>query len=566
MQRGLTGARGAGQVGRVIGARTARLWIALAGAALADGCVSSTPDAVPEAAGGAASAGAANAGDPDAPPPARAEASIVVDRGVRGRSVGPWAFGLHTSVYDNQLHHPALPELLGAAGVRMLRYPGGGYADNYHWSQHQMTAWADGNAGYLGPRSDFGSYVSAVEAIGAALMITVNYGSNLAGTGPGEAKEAAAWVAYANGAPGDATLIGVDGAGNDWRTVGFWAEMRASAPLGAANDGYDFLRIAHPEPLAIEYWEIGNEVFGNGFYEGRAFELDLHVPSDSTERVGHPELSPSRYGRGVREYAQAMKAVDPSVKIGAVLNTPPNDYSWGPTWNEEVLRECGSDADFGIVHLYAGRDAAALLRIPSGRVPDMMAELRASFAAHAGANAPNLEIALTEIGPRPGFPEQDMVVSGLYAADAYVSLMEQGVTNIAWLELHNSTFLVEDTQAKGPAYHGIQMAHRLVAPGDVFLDVAVTTENTEALAAHAREREDGSVGVMLVNRSPVTVVAASVELPGASLSPAATRYDYALVDGVGEASAGLEVALAGNTIALELAPHSVTVLALAPSR
>ena len=173
-------------------------------------------------------------------------------------TVPPYAFGIHTSVYDNALHDEPLPELLAAAGIALLRYPGGGYSDNYHWSTHTMTPWPaqeagqQPNAGYLAPGSDFGSYVSVLERTGTTAMITVNYGSNPAGDGPGEPQEAAAWVAYANGDPDDDTVIGVDSTGYDWQTVGYWAGLRAADPLpppeeGADEDPLNFLRISHPE-------------------------------------------------------------------------------------------------------------------------------------------------------------------------------------------------------------------------------------------------------------------------------------------------------------------------------
>ncbi|HEY3768298.1 MAG TPA: hypothetical protein VGN44_06465 [Candidatus Angelobacter sp.] len=98
--------------------------------------------------------------------------------------------------------------------------------------------------GYLGPNTDFGHFLQLVEAIQGTAIITVNYGSNLAGTGGGEPAEAAAWVAYANGSPADQKVIGKDSTGYDWKTVGYWASLRASKPL-EADDGQNFLRIAH---------------------------------------------------------------------------------------------------------------------------------------------------------------------------------------------------------------------------------------------------------------------------------------------------------------------------------
>ena len=60
-------------------------------------------------------------------------------------SVSADLMGVHTSVYDANMQLPTTPESLKAAGVTSLRYPGGSYADLYHWSTHKGTftpAWA----------------------------------------------------------------------------------------------------------------------------------------------------------------------------------------------------------------------------------------------------------------------------------------------------------------------------------------------------------------------------------------------------------------------------------------
>src|SRR5436305_10324562 len=41
--------------------------------------------------------------------------------------------GVNDAVWDGQLGTTAVSDLLGAAGVGMLRYPGGSYGDIYHW-------------------------------------------------------------------------------------------------------------------------------------------------------------------------------------------------------------------------------------------------------------------------------------------------------------------------------------------------------------------------------------------------------------------------------------------------
>ncbi len=452
--------------------------------------------------------------------------SVTVDLGVVRSTVSPVAFGMHTSVYDNALRDPRLPDQLAAAGIALLRYPGGGYSDNYHWSTYSMTPWADGNPGYLAEGNDFGGFVSVLDATGTQAMITVNYGSNLGGDGPGEPKEAAAWVAYANGDVDDETVIGEDGTGVDWMTVAHWARMRASAPL-ATDDGYNFLRIGRAEPLHIRYFEIGNEVFGNGYY-GQNYELDLHLAytGDDEERIGHEALSPTTYGRGVVAYAEAMRAVDPSIAIGAVLNTPPRDYEWGPDWNERVLAECADVIDFVVVHFYRGSDDHSVMRAPHGDIDEIMRELGDTLAEAAGDDAGRIEVAVTELGPNTG--DVSPVAVGIFAAEAHATFLEEGAFNLDWLELHKPSFIDERTGRTGPAHDGIRLARLLAGPGDRYVQAA---SGTPGVYVHAAIREEGTLGLMVVNVNDDDVTALPVTITGGAIGSAGTRRTYRVAEG-----------------------------------
>ena len=87
------------------------------------------------------------------------------------------------------------------------------------------------------------------------------------------------------------------------------------------------MAINRDTPVGVEYWEIGNETFGTGYYGGgNGYTVDYRVPYDGTNRDDHAALSPATYGQEVVEYAQLMKSIDPNIKIGAVLATPPDDY------------------------------------------------------------------------------------------------------------------------------------------------------------------------------------------------------------------------------------------------
>ena len=68
-------------------------------------------------------------------------------------------------------------------------------------------------------------------------------------------------------------------------------------------------RISHPAPFGIKYWEVGNELYGNGWYYGSCgWEADMHVPYPASgtcsDRMNNAALSPAAYGAGVKAYAR----------------------------------------------------------------------------------------------------------------------------------------------------------------------------------------------------------------------------------------------------------------------
>ena len=103
----------------------------------------------------------------------------------------------------------------------------------------------------------------------------------------------------------------------------------------------------------IQYWEVGNEVYGNGSY-GSSWEADTHA------------LGATSYANNYLQFYQAMKAADPNIKVGVVLTTPGNwpdgivASSYGDTqdWNHTVLSIIKDDYDLAIVHFYPGSGAS----------------------------------------------------------------------------------------------------------------------------------------------------------------------------------------------------------------
>ncbi|MDO0924242.1 cellulose binding domain-containing protein [Streptomyces sp. TG1A-8] len=410
------------------------------------------------------------------------------------------ARGVNTAVWDSHMNDFGAAALMKAADVGAMRYPGGSYADIYHWQTHTAPG------GYVAPGTDFDSFMGTVRATGAQPILIADYGS-------GTPEEAAGWVRYAN----------------------------VTKDYGA------------------KYWEIGNEVYGNGHY-GNGWEHDEHG-----------DKSPREYARQVRAYAEAMKAVDPTVKIGAVLTTPgywpdgvvgegdPGD------WNHTVLSEVTDVIDFVSVHWYAGgsgttaQDATARL---SG-LPGELREVRNQIDRYAGADSPRIGIALTEINTNTGGARLTARPNGLFAADAFMTALENGVFTVDWWNTHNGAGQITTVDGETdygdmgmlssgactgdvcePApntpfhpYYGMRMTGELGSAGDTMV---AATSSAQDVSVHAVHRRDGSLGVLLINNDPDA--ARTVDLQYAGFTPSAAAPEvsrYARGDsGITEVTGG----------------------------
>ncbi len=396
-------------------------------------------------------------------------ATVSVDLSRPLATVSPAAYGVDMSVYDNDFTPPDLSGKLKAAGVTALRFPGGSYSDIYHWQTNSATV---GQNIYINANDSFDHFMTRdVLPSGAQAILTVNYGSNAAGDAGGDPAEAAAWVRYAN------------------------VEMKWN----------------------IQYWEIGNEVEGNGYFGAKGWELDLHFPEgDKTKRVGQPALSQDAYGENALAFIRAMKSVDSSIKIGVGVDLADQNKL---ARSVPLLRRAGSRIDFVIVHWYP-RGSTSDLSVTDQILPRTR-ELRRQLERCAGERARNLPLAITETnGGAPG------AARALFATDTYLTWFEAGAFNVDWQEMHNG-FLSdgEDTPLDTPteAYYGLQMAALAARPGDTLVE---TRSSAPALAAHGVKRGDGTVAVVLINRDPDQPYTVTLSIAGFAPGVAGTRYDF----------------------------------------
>jgi hypothetical protein len=522
-------------------------------------------------------------------------ANVTINAGNELSTVGDAAFGLHTSVYDNQNGNANLPSRLIQSGVNTLRYSGGGYADIFHWSVSKstlgsgngygMTPWwgQTNNYGYMGSQTDFGNFVKLLSNAQCQAVITVDFGSGqqwdathsklIVPATNASPQEAAAWVAYANantniyGTTND-VAIGLDTLGNDWKTSGFWAMLRAASPLGI-DDGYNFLRINHPVAIGIKYWEIGNETFGTGYYGGgNGYSVNYAVPYPYTtfSRSGNPLLSPTAYGQAVAAFSQMMKAVDPTIRIGAVVSTPPGDYSWdafhNQRWTPQVLAQCANNIDFVIAHWYpnAGNldSGSTLLPQVGGTIPFMINGATAGQDAGTNsglrdwinayrADGTNVQIFITEfnyngsvtnsLGGTPVLGP----VNALFAADCYSTWLSYGVANVDYLEMNKTSFLGDSSSlTRGEVYFAMQMLRHLVNVGDAFVGASSDTAN---LRTQAVFRQDGNLGILLINENRTSSQTVNVTVNNVSLSSSGTAYQF----GTANFSGSGEIPVSGPT-------------------
>jgi hypothetical protein len=498
------------------------------------------------------------------------------------------AYGMHTSVYDNQNGNANLPSRLIESSVNTLRYSGGGYADVFHWSVNKLSPWQDGSYGYQGPNTDFGHFVGLLDNAHAQAVITINFGSGqlwnaghtqlVAPTTNAEPPEAAAWVAYANG---NAALygttndiaLGTDSQGNNWRTAGFWAKLRSSSQSvyqtwatadGVYDSTFNFLAINHPVPVGIKYWEIGNETFGTGYYSGNGsgngYSVNYAVPYPYTTfpRAGNPALSPAAYGQGVKAFSLAMKAVDPTIKIGAVVSTPLGDYSWdsfgGQHWTPQVLTQCATNIDFIIAHWYYyngnNDNGSSLLPSVAANIPAMINGTGSHTGTSSGlkdwinqyrpGDPTNVSIFITEFGYTGSITNTLLgPVTALFDADCYSTWMSYGVSNICFLEMNKTPFLGDSSSlTRGETFYAIKLLHAMAAPGDTYIQA---TSDTSTMRVHAALQQSGNLGLVLLNENRTTAQTVNVTVNNASLSNSGTAYQF----GVANFSGTIETPVSG---------------------
>ncbi|MFL5582190.1 MAG: alpha-L-arabinofuranosidase C-terminal domain-containing protein [Gemmatimonadaceae bacterium] len=360
-----------------------------------------------------------------------------------------------------------------------LRWPGGNVAQDYHWQwgvgpRDRRPTWVNLSWKNEPEPGDFGTaeYVAFARRVGAEPTLTVNVEGR--GATP---EEAAAWVEYCNGA-----------------VTTRWGALRAAH--------------GHPEPFAVRYWEVGNEIWGDWVR-------------------GHSDAE--TYARNLERYARAMRAVDSSIRLVAVGD---NDMAW----NRTVLRRAGRWVDYLAIHHYYGHDSTQRdLRNLMAR-PLFFERFYRDVERVARAEVPGrtIRLAINEWGLDVPEAWQHGMVAALYGA-RLMNVLERSAPLVAMSAVSDLVNgwpggIVQagrDTLFVTPLYHAVRLwATHL---GAERLGASVTAATFEAPASGAgaavpwldatASRAGDRIFVKLVNVDTARALDVRVEVRGVELAP-----------------------------------------------
>jgi alpha-N-arabinofuranosidase len=343
----------------------------------------------------------------------------------------------------------------------------------------------------------------------------------------------------------------------------------------------------------FKYWEIGNENYGS-------WEADNNTrPHD-----------PVTYATRFKTYWQQMKAVDPSIKIGAVAITGEDSYSnytdhpatnprtnqthngWTPVMLA-TMKSLGVTPDFIVYHRYAqapwGENDSYLLTSSASWANDA-ANLRQMLNDYLGTAGAKVELACTEnnsVYSNPG-KQTTSLVNGLFYADSLGTLLKTEFKMFVWWDFRNGQEtgnnnspslygwrqygdygMVDSADPAKPAdryptFYVAKLLKHFARGGEQVLNA---TSDYVGVAAYAAREPNGSLRIMLINKHPTSPLTVNVKVNGLTISKKALIYRYGIAQdeaahsGVGSADIRVtSQTLPGSTFSYTTDPYSVTIL------
>ena len=338
-------------------------------------------------------------------------------------------------------------------------------------------------------------------------------------------------------------------------TVGTQAFITANYGSGTPAEAAAWVQESNvTNHYGFKYWEIGNECYGS-------WETD-------TNTVAH---DPYTYAQRFQQYYTQMKAVDPTIKIGAVAVTGEDSYAnntnhpvvnprtgqthngWTPVMLA-TLHSLGVTPDFLIYHRYAqapGAESDQGLLLSNGTWSTDAADLRQQLNDYLGAAAPGVELDCTEnnsVYTNPG-KQTTSLVNGLFLADSICAAMNTEFNSVVWWDLRNGQEttnnnssslygwrqygdygIVDSVDPAGPAdtyptFYVDRLLQHFARGGDQLVSA---TSDYPLVSVCAAERTSGGLTLLVVNKSPSNAFNTNITVSGASPGSTGTLYSYGI--------------------------------------
>jgi hypothetical protein len=391
----------------------------------------------------------------------------------------------------------------------------------------------------------------------------------------------------------------------DWATnfdefIAVAAETRAAVYItanygtGTPEEAAAWVRYANIEKRHnVWYWEVGNENYGTW-------------EADNNDRPHDPVTYATRF----KEYYRQMKAVDPRIKVGAVValgedafaNYPDRQVTnprtgevhsgWTPVMLD-TLRQLGVTPDYVVYHRYeqgpGGESDLFLLNSASTWANDATA-LRQMLNDYLGRKANRVEMAVTEhnsVFSNPG-KQTTSLVNGLFYADALGNLLKTEFNAMLWWDLRNGQEAGNNNSAslygwrrygdygivnaadpagaadRYPTFYVSKLLKHFARRGEKIVQAG---SDYRSLGVYAARGDDHSLRLLVINKHPTAALNATFDIRGLKRRANVKVYSYGIPQDeaarTGEGSADIQestLTLAGSTLTFSPGPYSVHVI------
>jgi alpha-L-arabinofuranosidase len=417
---------------------------------------------------------------------------------------------------------------LSQMGAKYLRYPGGDKSDSYLWSvapydkstptlsRTGPNEWPSADTTLMQPDMktykidplDFDEFMTMSQTVQGIPVLVVNFDS-----------------AFKPAEPGG--------------TAPTFQDLKTNA--------VEWVRYANiVKGYGIKYWEIGNESY-TGSSNGRP----------TTEQ----------YADGIMEFSTAMKAVDPTIKIGA---------NGGDTdWWQVVLGRASDYIDFLAVHEYPAWEWKSY-DYYKNNVTNLKGELdRALYSIEnyaSPASRSRLKVAVTEMNSfdwsTGGWNRSNNLGHALVTFDTFAQYLKN--PKVLFTQVWNTRWIQNNTNVLPDLTDALKKDNTLNASGSalsvmskVVGDKAVRSTETQKISSLAFLNNSGSMNIALVNKDTVSRGAEIYLENFKTSSSTVTRsvFGGTNTDDINPVyTTKSSVSVSSNKVSLTLDPNSVTIL------